>query len=71
VTAAKRATFCAKWSVFFRFGKVLSNVLNFRLFALPARRIRDVHVDDVDGQLDFDHATIDSGSRTFPIDFID
>jgi hypothetical protein len=44
---------------FSRFGKVLSHVLNFRLLALPARRIHDAHVDDVDGQLD--HAMIDSG----------
>ena len=60
----KRAIFCAKWSVFFRMGEVL-NVLNFRLLALPARRIHDAHVDHVDGQLDFDQARIDSGLSTF------
>jgi hypothetical protein len=55
----KRAIYCAKWSVFS--GEVL-NVLNFRLLALPARRIHDAHVD---GQLDFDQARIDSGLSTF------
>ena len=70
VTAARKEQYFAQSGQFFS-GEVL-NVLNFRLLALPVRRIHDAHVDHVDGQLDFDQARIDSGCSTFfSIDFID